>query len=887
MSQKAILTKIPDDLKNYFPEPDSITPAMRQWVTMKCKYKDAILFFQMGDFYETFADDAKICSKELGIALTSRDKKKIPLSGIPLHSLNVHLSRLIKKGYKVAICDQTSEAMPGKGIVDREVVRMITPGTVLETEILEATSNNYLVSITTAAVQGLKRGKKKKPVGLCKTDLSTGEMLVYEFNDFSEKSELWEELLRIQPGEILVTGDIPPLFNKKNPYHDKLTVIEDSFDIEEQKHIFQAQFGRKNLHSFGLKGKNAAQKACAILLKYIQDTQFSAAGHIKKVSCFTEGTFMSLDPATVRNLDLLENSRTRLVKGSLFGAINRCRTAMGARELKKWIIYPLQKLEDIEKRLDRIGILVKDSFLREETSELLKGIYDLERLSSRLSLGHIFPREMLHLARSLKQAVTLVSKISPHFPGFCGDLELSKIEQLTTEIEECIREEPPNNLKSGGLIKPDYNPELKELIELEEQGDRWLEKFEKEEKEKTEIKNLKVKFNQVFGFFIEVPNSSRDKVPQRYQRKQTLTNCERYITTLLKEFEAKAMTAAEKSKELQYQIFQYLRERIATDVALIQECAHLVAGIDVIYSLAETAIKQRYVRPIFSPEKKLAIINGRHPVVEQELLGNAFVPNDSLLQEENEMLGIVTGPNMAGKSTYLRQVALITLLAHMGAYVPANSAIIGICDRIFTRIGASDNLAEGESTFMVEMMEAANILNGATERSLIILDEIGRGTSTFDGLAIAWSIIEYILDGCRARTLFATHYHELIKLPLSHMGAFNLSTAVKDNEDEENIVFLHKVMPGGSDRSYGIHVAKLAGIPGKVLERANEILFQLETQNPSEVQRTRRSLKASQLALFSAERHPVLEELASLNLNQLTPLDALNIINSLKSRLKS
>ena len=795
-----------------------LTPAMRQYMQVKQRYPGCLLLFRMGDFYETFYDDAKTAARELEITLTSRGKgeKKAPLAGIPYHALDSYLARLVKKGFKVAICEQIENPKFAKGIVKRDVVRIVTPGTLIDNSMLDATSNNYIMAVN---VHG-----EKYAAALC--DLSTGEFIVCS----QKVSELDNNLIKYAPSECIIPTSLG--VNKEFcEIVQKRTHIETQddrhFRYDLAYEMLKKQFKVLNLEGYGIQEDKLTICAAGALLHYLQATQFKELSHIQAIKKQQTKDVMVLDPATMRNLELIEQRNLKNKTGSLLHVLDKTKTAMGARLLKKCVKEPLLSVEKINKRLDATERLKKDTILRKEISAIIKKIQDLERLISRVNYGNANPKDLLAIKTSLQQLPLLQAQQRniEECALLKELLDFPLQESIVELLEKALVQDPPVSIRDGGIIKPSYNEELQRLYEIKDRGKEFLLEIEQREKEKTNIKNLKIGFNRIFGYFLEVPQSNTHLVPKEYIRKQTTTKAERYITPELKEYEEQVLTAQEKIKEIEYEIFQSLLQEIAKKTKIIQLIASNIAGIDVLCSFAQVAQENNYHRPTVNNEKKIVIENARHPVI--EMIEENFIANDIELNDSEMM--IITGPNMAGKSTIMRQVALNVLLAQIGSFVAAQSATIGIVDRIFTRVGAQDDLTKGQSTFMVEMNETANILHNATNRSLIILDEIGRGTSTFDGIAIAWSVAEHIYNKIKAKTLFATHYHVLNKLESEFEFIKNYNVLVKETQDD--FIFLRKLVKGGTDKSYGIHVGRLAGLPEQVILRAEEIQDKLNEQD--------------------------------------------------------
>ncbi|MCR4405060.1 MAG: DNA mismatch repair protein MutS [Candidatus Acetothermia bacterium] len=850
-----------------------LTPVMRQYLKIKEQYPDAILFFNLGDFYETFFEDAELASRELELVLTKRNEA--PMAGVPIKKAEVYINRLLKKGYKVAICDQLQDPQEARGLVLRDVVRVVTPGTALEQEVLERGLNNYIAAILPQA-----QGER---LGLALADLSTGEFRATELS----QDELKAELARLQPAELL----LPQGFNaeaeaalKHSDRRVAQTRVEESYFRTEE---LLEHFGLASLAGLGL--SELAGRAAAGLLRYLKETQKENLAHLKRPQAYSVSEQMQLDPFTQRNLELVRDLAGG-TQNTLFSVLNRTITGMGERLLRRYLLAPLLDREEIERRLDLVELLFNEGLLRAELREFLKEIHDLERLAGRLGAGRANPRDLLSLGQSLEklpQLRELVDRLRAAGPSeileeLAATLDRLSLEDLAELLKRALREDAPLALKEGGLIREGFDRELDGLKAQEREYKKKILELEAKERERTGIPSLKVGYNTVFGYYIEVTKTHAKRVPQDYIRKQTLVNAERYITPELKEYEGKITSAAERAVELEYEIFLQLRERVAARVKQIQELAELIARLDAFAALAEVAKSNNYTRPHFTDRPEIEIRDGRHPVVERR---EEFVPNDLFLKED-EHLVILTGPNMSGKSVYIRQIALIALMAQLGSFVPAREARLPLIDRIFTRVGASDMLASGYSTFMVEMLETANILNNATPRSLIILDEMGRGTSTFDGVSIAWAVAEHLATKVKAKTLFATHYHELTKLAARIRGVKNMHVRVKEFGNE--VIFLHRVAEGVAEGSYGVHVARLAGLPEEVTAKAAQILDQILKNNPLDAMgelRGREPRFLKQLALFAAEEHPVIKRLKGLDLEKLTPLEALELLAELRREL--
>ncbi len=869
------------------------TPMMRQYQSIKRDCPDSILFFRMGDFYEMFNEDAKTASGILEIALTSRSKNKansIPMCGIPHHSANAYISKLIKAGKKVAICEQTEDPRFAKGIVKREVVRVVTPGTVLDDTLLDPKNNHFLVSLFTG----------KDGLGLAALDISTGLFKVTEIKGDNAASLLTDELEKMEPKEVLLPesseSKIPCAVQWTNNSDPCVHTSEDwKFSYGEAYRTLLEHFKTGSLEGFGCEGMKYAISAAGALISYLQETQKTALRHITSLSTFHIHQHMLLDQTTIKSLELVQSSEGGR-KNSLLDLLDVSQTPLGARKIKEWILQPLVNREAVEERLELVAAFKKNLLLRNEIRGKLKYVHDLERLVGRISLCISNPRDLTALKNSIATFPELLSLLnqfrSTPLSGYTEAWDnLETIHQL---IDTKIVDEPPLNLKDGNLIKPGCDAELDRLKSISRDGKSWIAAHETKEKERTGIPVLKVGFNKIYGYYLEVTKKHADRVPREYIRKQSLVNAERYISPELKEYEIEITSAEEKIAALELQIFQKVREEIAAEGPRIQHMARIIGEIDALFSFAETAHQYNYCRPAIVEDATLHLKNGRHPLIERISSSNQFIANDTRLDTTENQIMIITGPNMAGKSTYLRQVALITFMAQVGSFVPADSASVSLVDRIFSRVGAQDHLLKGQSTFMVEMNETANILNNATEKSLIILDEIGRGTSTFDGISIAWSLVEYLHGlsgrGTGPKTLFATHYHELTELALVLPGVKNYNVQVREWNDE--IIFLRKIVPGGADKSYGIQVARLAGLPEKVLKRALEVLDNLEKKEFDEVGRPKisRSEEISpesgpqQLRIFSDEPiSPLLDKLQEVSPDDLTPRQALDFLFELKA----
>lgn len=847
-----------------------LTPLRKQYLDIKHQHPDAIVFFRLGDFYETFDEDAKITSRELDIVLTSRPVSKgvrVPMAGIPHHAAENYLSRLIDKGYHVAICEQVSDE-PENGLVPREVVRVVTPGTVVEPGLLQHHNNNYLA---TAFYQDNR-------AGVAYVDISTGEFAAAEIGGKDIQHQIRSEFFRLHPSEVLWADSLPQ--PEEIPGH--LSPYESwHFELGRCTQNLEEHFGVATLDGFGLRGKPMAIRAAGAILSYLEDTQRQSLKLLKDLSTYTLDEFMVLDAETRRNLELTETIRTGKTKGSLLGILDCTLTPMGGRLLHQWVSKPLLDVEGIQQRLDAIAFFNKNGLLRAEAREALDTFDDLERLTNRVISGHAMPRDLVAIRENLSRIPT-IRNILPEDDDAIAHT-LSKIRTCKDQLallEAAIQDDPPATLANIGIIRKGFSPELDNILNSSQHAREWIADLEKAEKKRTGIKSLKVGYNKVYGYYIEVTKANTNLVPEEYIRKQTLVNAERYITPELKEYETLVLNAEEQIHEIEGHVFSQICNELAGCARDLLDTARGLAELDAYLSLSETAAVNGYHRPDVVPEKCLEIIDGRHPVVEKLRPSERFVPNDAVMGE-NEIIHIITGPNMSGKSTFLRQVALIVLMAQMGSFVPAESAKIGVVDRIFTRIGAQDEIHAGQSTFMVEMIEAANILHHATPRSLLILDEIGRGTSTYDGVSIAWAMVEYIHSHpeLKATTLFATHYHELTQLADLLPGVRNFNVAV--SESDGKVVFLHKIIPGGADRSYGIHVAQIAGLPKPVIQRADEILKQLEESSGTTLEQ--KETAKQQLTLFP-ENNPLLEVFKELDINSLSPIEALNLLYDWKRR---
>ncbi len=877
-----------------------LSPMMQKYMETKEEYKDCILFYRLGDFYEMFFEDALTASRELEITLTGKDcglEERAPMCGVPYHAVDNYLNRLVAKGYKVAICEQVEDPKLAKGLVKREVVRIVTPGTNLSESALEESRNSYLMCIVS-----LSDG-----YGLSVADISTGEYLVTEVDN--EKNVL-DEILRFSPKEIICTQSFMISGADFDDLRDRLGITVSAldawyFDEASCRKLLCEHFHVRTLDGLGLADYSCGIIAAGALLQYLKQTQKNDLENLTRLVPYSIGTYMVLDSSTRRNLELCETLREKNKKGSLLWVLDKTKTAMGARLLRHYVEQPLIRKDAIEQRLDAVEELKENAISREELREYLNPIYDLERLISRISYQSANPRDMAAFGSSLDMLPAIKDLMKTFQSPLLMQLEeqLDELSDLYDLIRSALVDEPPLLMREGGMIREGYNEEVDRLRRAKSDGKSWLADLEAREKEKTGIRNLRIKYNKVFGYYLEVTNSFKDLVPDYYTRKQTLAGAERYITPELKELEDMILGAEDRLFTLEYDLFTDVRSRVGDEIVRIQQTAKAIAGIDVFASLALVAERGGYVKPVINEKGVIDIKGGRHPVVEKMIPNDLFIPNDTLLDNQKNRISIITGPNMAGKSTYMRQSALIVLMAQIGSFVPASAAKIGLVDRIFTRVGASDDLASGQSTFMVEMTEVANILRNATRNSLLILDEIGRGTSTFDGLSIAWAVVEHISNTklLGAKTLFATHYHELTELEGKIPGVNNYCIAVKERGDD--IVFLRKIIRGGADKSYGIQVARLAGVPESVIARAKELVEELmsaditekvqESMPDVEVRRKARTKKPdevdlSQMSLFDAVSDTdVLKELEELELNTMTPMDAMNTLFRLQSRLKN
>ena len=861
---------------------------MKQFHQFKRKYPDCILFFRMGDFYETFYEDAKTCSKALGLTLTSRNKgdNPIPLAGVPYHAVDGYLKKMLEAGYKVAVCEQVEDPRTAKGVVNRDIVRIVTPGTLTDDILLNAKEDNFLCAI------GL--GTKNNSA-ISWVDISTGHFFVQQVLE----EKLLDELLRLSPAECLLPDRRGELFEaetkkliKDITQLTKASITERPswyFDPYQARQRLLKHFGTATLEGFGIgDGDDALIPPAGAIIEYLNETQKTTLGHIGNLKKIEHRNFLQIDPASLRSLEVLQTIRTESKKGTLLDCLDQTLTGMGGRMLRGWLCMPLCDLGAIELRQDAIEELKNADSNLADIRKLLANISDTERIAARISTLRVTPRDFVALVGTLRQ----IPRLRQILQQFEADLlrrlagQCDSMDELADLLEAAIEPECPSHLRDGGVIKAGFNQELDRLRSISKDGQSWLRNYQKEQSQRTGITNLKIGYNQVFGYYIEVSHSAADKVPADYVRKQTIKNAERYITEELKKYETQVLGAEEKALELEQQIFEDIRRQAAQYIGRLQSLADTLAQLDCLGALAYLAKRRNYIRPKITNGGEIIIHDGRHPVL-AETLGSEFVPNDIEMGDGAGDILVITGPNMSGKSTYIRQVALLVLMAQTGSFIPAKDAQVGIVDRIFTRVGASDELVRGQSTFMVEMTETANIINNATERSLVILDEVGRGTSTYDGLALAWAITEHIANKIKCRTLFATHYHELTELAELFTNIKNCNVAVREWMDE--VVFLYKILPGGTDKSYGIHVAKLAGVPQSILERSKEILEELESTFTKEVTSDRlakhKTKQPDKDTLFVQKHKSVLEKLAATDVNNLTPLEAINLLSQIKKEI--
>lgn len=870
----------------------TISPMMRQYEEAKAACGDALLLFRMGDFFELFHDDAKVCARVLGLTLTSRDKGEnpVPMAGFPHHQLEGYLAKLIRQGHRVAVCDQVEDPKQAKGIVRREVTRIVTAGTLTDEALLDPLQTNLLVALFDT--QGMKEfSDRQDEVGIAWTELSTGR---FEAGVFP-RNRLQDEIARLEPSELLVRED-SAIFSPDNEHPFSVSLRPAwQFNPEESIRQLCQHFGTQSLEGMGWDDQTdaAALGAAGAVLAYLQETQKTSFMHVRQLLPLHKDHALEIDAATRRSLELTHTMRDRDRQGSLLSVLDQTCTSMGARMLSVWLASPLRSLQAIGARHEAVAELVDIQKLRKSLRDALGEIYDLERLLGRIATGRASPRDLRNVGTTLSQIPGIKETLQQAKCPLLADIEQRMLlcEDLRDRLLSAFKDECPLHLRDGGFLRDGFDTQLDELRQLARGGKQWIAEYQAKQCQDAGIPSLKVGYTKVFGYYLEVTNAHKDKIPPHFIRKQTLKNAERYITDELKQYETKVISADEKSLALELELFHVLREQVAQQLSTLQDLASLLAQVDVLCGLAELAKRQNYTRPEMLDSAEMEIIEGRHPVLDATTPQGTFVPNDCLIGDENGSIMLITGPNMAGKSTYIRQVALLTLMAQLGSFVPAKRARLGAADRIFARVGASDELSRGQSTFMVEMVETARILNTATDRSLVILDEIGRGTSTYDGLSLAWAIVEHMHDKVGARTLFATHYHELTQLSKSLPGVRNFNVAVKEWDD--NIVFLHRIVPGGADKSYGIHVARLAGIPSEVNTRAKEILAQLESDHlnqrgDSKITPPRRASGSPiQLTLFEVADHPLLDKLRELDVSATAPMQALQLLEQWQQELRS
>ena len=873
------------------------TPMMQQYDDAKQACGDALLFFRMGDFYELFHEDAKVAAKELGLTLTTRDKaNSIPMAGFPHHQLDSYLAKLIQRGFRVAVCDQVEDPQTAKGLVKREVQQIVSPGTITDQAMLDPAVSNYLAAVCPiSSASGKRRKRSSQPkesgeesppsLGVAWADISTGKFFVTTI----PPTQLADLLTRLNAAEVL----IPDQFDGLPHLEAMITRRPDwCFGVKTAAEVLLKQLRVASLDGFGIDGLgDVAIGAAGAIVDYLAETQKASLAHFDHLTPFRQSEFVEIDSATWRSLEISHTIRTGNRDGSLFGVIDRSQTPMGSRLLGEWLASPLSDLDQINRRHDAVGSLVQQNTVRSALREIFKGIFDLQRLVSRAATGRTTPRDLSSIAKTLAVIPELQATLQPIDSNWLQQLaaDLDPCQDLIEELSRALIENCPSQTRDGGFIQAGYNDQLDHLRELCAGGKQWIAGYQQQVCQSTGIPSLKVGFNKVFGYYLEVTHTHRDKVPDDFIRKQTLKNAERFITPELKEYEEKVLAADSEAEALERQLFDQLRELVKCHTPRLKNNAEIIATLDTVSSLAQLASEQSYCRPTMVEQSVTNIEEGRHPVLDVvEPLG-AFVPNDTTINPEHGLLHLITGPNMAGKSTYIRQVALITLMAQIGSFVPAKSAQLGVVDKIFARVGASDELSRGQSTFMVEMTETARILNTATSRSLVVLDEIGRGTSTYDGVSLAWAIVEYLHDQLVCRSLFATHYHELTELERDLDGVANYNVAVREWDDK--IVFLHKIVPGSADKSYGIHVARLAGVPSSVNRRAEQILANLESQGDQESNRERlkeapaRSSNEIQMTLFGPVNHPLVDKIKALDANQLTPINALQMLHQWQTEL--
>ncbi len=866
---------------------EKLTPAMKQFHHFKQKYPDAILFFRMGDFYETFYEDAKTCSRVCGLTLTSRSKGEnpIPLAGMPYHAVDGYLKKMLQAGYKVAVCEQVENPKQAKGVVKRDVVRIVTPGTLTDDMLLKSKEDNFLCAVSLS---------KKANAAISWVDISTGHF----FAQVLEEKKLLDELIRLSPAECLLADMRGELFEAETKKLTRnITQLTGAivtqrpgwyFDPYQSRQRLLKHFGTATLEGFGITDSDESIAPAGAIIEYLTETQKTALSHIRSLKKINRRNFLQIDQTSLTSLEILRTIRSESAKGTLLDCIDETLTGMGARMFRGWLCMPLCQLKPIELRQNAIEDFLQTDLLS-DIRKLLSNISDLERIAARVSTYRANPRDMLALEATLR----LIPKLRELLKQSNAELLLQlaencdSMDELANLLEAAIRPDCPTHLRDGGVIRAGFDEKLDSLRSISKDGRSWLAEFQKQQTERTSIANLKIGYNRVFGYYIEVNHSASDKVPADYIRKQTIKNAERYITEELKEYETRALDANEKSLELEVQLFEQLRVQTAQYVSRLQQLADTIAQCDCLSALAYLAKKRNYIRPTMTDGGGLLITEGKHPVL-AETLGAEFVPNDIELGDKTGDVLVITGPNMSGKSTYIRQTALLVLMAQAGSFIPAKEATIGLVDRIFTRVGASDELTRGQSTFMVEMTETANIINNATERSLVVLDEVGRGTSTYDGLSLAWAITEHIATKIKCRTLFATHYHELTELAELFENIKNCNVAVREWADE--VVFLHRILPGGTDKSYGIHVAKLAGLPKPILERSKEILEELEETFQKEATGEHfskmKTKEPDSDTLFVQKHKSVLDKLASTDINNLTPIEAINLLNEIKKEIE-
>ena len=861
-----------------------LSPMMEQYMEIKSNHEDCILFFRLGDFYEMFYDDAKLASRELELTLTGKNcgqEERAPMCGVPFHAADSYIAKLVERGYKVAICEQVEDPATTKGLVKREVIQIVTPGTVTSQSILDEKENNYLASVYF----------KEDGMSISYCDISTGELFATEVTQGNLYEILVNELVKIKPKEVLINEDCRHLVDENEIVNLTEAFINwNNVSIYTEKALTQlikAQFHCISLTGLGIDSLPNTIMSLGALFAYLLETQKQTLGNLISVDIYQIGKHMSLDKATLRNLEITETLYDKKVQGSLLGVLDKTHTAMGSRKMKQWLKEPLNNVEEINYRLDSVEELVDQVIVRNNLTQALKEIYDFQRLTGRIACGTANAKDLIALRNSIRVLPEIKDQLDYFDAPYLKDLNLDidSLDEIYNLINDSIVEDPPFTIKDGGIILPGYSKELDDLKFSIKDGKAWISNLEATEKERTGITHLKVGFNKVFGYYIEVSNSNLDMIPDDYIRKQTLTGGERFITPALKEMESLVLNAETKINLMEYNIFVSIRNRIGEFINTIQKTSQAIAELDVLNAFADVSYKLGYVKPEINDSDEIEIVQGKHPVIEQTIENGLFVANDTFMNSRDTSMLLLTGPNMAGKSTYMRQIALIVLMAQAGCFVPCERAKIGIVDRIFTRIGASDNLSQGQSTFFVEMNELSYILNSATEKSLIILDEIGRGTSTYDGLSIAWAVVEYLCnENTHIRTLFATHYHELTDLEAQIEGVKNLNVDV--SEEGGNVVFLHKIVEGSASRSYGIHVAKLAGLPRQLLSDAQAKLNALEAKGQEDITKLdlNGNVAEDQLSFFG-QRNPVLDKLADINIMELTPLEAFKILEELKDSL--